>query len=292
MGIIVSTFMLNLVEMGCYTGMRLRVSMTGEISWQPNKLAGSHGARYVVNDKDGLSDMVLAKRPRGSWVKICRGGGVLCSEENKPLQIGEISSEPLLELPKFDVNPADISPGMIWAGPFDGEYHHFCEDRFWVNNSDNRRCHYSPPSDLKAALELFKPTGGSFLVNPWGHVIVLIRPQPLPEEAEERWNKMSKEERRLLQIKQKGTGMLPIYACKWDSDWEVELQNPLDFSKPLNKEEISEMKNFLSQYSQSKSMEVPPIEEGKDAEVEEDFTEDDDEFFDDYGDIHYSPSDN
>ena len=48
------------------------------------------------------------------------------------------------------------------------------------------------------------------------------RAQPLPEEAAERWSEMSKEEKRLLQIEAEGSGMLPIYICRWDDEWEVE----------------------------------------------------------------------
>ena len=98
-------------------------------------------------------------------------------------------------------------------------------------------------------MERFKPLGGSFVVTPWRHVIGLIEPQPLPEESRDQWEKMSKEERRLLQLKMKGANMLPIYICKWDDDWEIELDEPVDYSNPLTKEEIHNMVGFLSQFS-------------------------------------------
>ena len=137
------------------------------------------------------------------------------------------------------------------------------------------------------------------MVNPWGHVFALIAPQPLPEEAAERWSKMSKEERRLLQIKQKGAGMLPIYICKWDEDWEVELQEPPDYSKPLSKGELDQMMSFLSKWSSKgdgpdQGTEEPQDveEEDPDPEVEEDFADASDFFEEDALNMSYSPSEN
>jgi len=283
----------TLVKKRCYTGMRVRVSIDRSLSWQPNKLAGSHGARFTIEDKNGLAEMVLAKKPKGAWVKITRGGGVLCYEEAGPSLIGKISNPPKLKFAKIDPNPDDMAPGKIWSGPFDGEYHHFCGDRFWISNVDNKRCHYRevPPS-LKESLERFKPMGGSWVVNPWGHVFALIEPQPLPEEAAERWSRMSKEERRLLQIKQKGAGMLPIYICKWDDGWEVELEEPPDYSKPLSKGELDQMMGFLSKWSSGDESSSKEEEEVQEPEVEEEFADDSDFFEEDALNVSYSPSEN
>ena len=107
---------------------------------------------------------------------------------------------------------------MIWSGPFDGEVHHFCDDRFWAKNIKRRRCHWkkeSIPTGLKNALSKFKPLGGSFVITPWGHVIALIEPRPLPDAAKKQWELFSKEEKRLVQIKQSSVSMLPIYICKF-----------------------------------------------------------------------------
>ena len=97
----------TLVKKRCYTGMRVRVSIDRSVSWQPNKMAGSHGARFAIEDKDGLAEMVLAKKTNGAWVKITRGGGVLCYEENGPSLIGRVSSAPKLNFAKIDPDPTD-----------------------------------------------------------------------------------------------------------------------------------------------------------------------------------------
>ena len=191
--------MTDFLKRVCYTGIRLRVGSDRGISWQPNKFAeiteqGSHLSIMM-----GLLIWCLQK-PKGSWVKITRDSEVLCFEEGGPKKLGKLSSPPKLEFEKLNADPAEIEPGMIWSGPFDGEYHHFCGDRFWVMNVNNKRCHYkSVPEELRSLLERRKPLGGSFVVNPWGYVIALIEPQPLPKEAVEQWENFSREERRLLQ---------------------------------------------------------------------------------------------
>ena len=286
--------MSDFAKMGCYTGMRLRVAIDRSVSWQPNKFAGTHGARFSIIDNDGLVDMVLAKRPKGSWVKITRDSEVMCFEQGKPVLIGTISSPPKLKFEKLESDPQDPVSGMIWTGPFDGEYHHFCDDRFWVLNMQAKRCHYKErPPGLRRALERFKPLGGSFVVTPWRHVIGLIEPQPLPEESRDQWEKMSKEERRLLQLKMKGANMLPIYICKWEDDWGVELDEPVDYSKPLTKEEIDDMVGFLSQFSSGSKKPSKSDEEEQipDAGVEEDWADDADFFEEDALNMMYSPSD-
>ena len=235
------------MERDCYTGMRLQVSADGTVTWQPSKDAGRHGATFIVKENEGLADMVLDKRPKGSTVKVTRDGGVLCYENQGPSLIGKIPKNPGLDFVKLDANPSDISPGRLWVGPFAGEQHHFCDDRFWVKNIHNKRCHYNQvPQELKSSIERLKPVGGSFAVNPWGHVIALVRVNPMPEDAEKVWNTLSREEKRLLQIKKMGARMIPIYICRWDEEWDVQLDDPVDFSKPLTKEEEKDTLSFLA----------------------------------------------
>ena len=276
-----------------FQGMKLRVGMDRTISWAPNKFAGNHGAQFKVIDNDGLVDIVLKKRPNGSNIKLNRDGEVIIYEDSKPVKIGKISSPPKINFEKLEPNPTNMVSGMMWVGPFDGEYHHFCESRFWLTNINRKRCHYKEvPNELKNKLERFKPTGGSFVVTPWGHVIALIEPQPLPKESRSQWENMSKEEKRLLQIKKAGAKMLPIYICQWKNDWKIELEDPIDYNKPLSQNEREEMMSFLSQFgmkdSSKDNINTTPSEP---ANVEEDFT-DDDSFFADINDnIMITPSD-
>ena len=94
------------------------------------------------------------------------------------------------------------------------ETHHFCDNRFWAVNIKRRRCHWkSVPQELKSALERFKPLGGSFIITPWKHVIALIQPIPLPKSSGS-VESIHKEEKRLVQIKQKSVEMLQSTSVK------------------------------------------------------------------------------
>ena len=279
-------------DLNCYLGIRLSVSTDKTVSWQPNRFAGNHGARFNLSNAGNIANIVLANYPKGATVRLNRHGKLLKYKQDGVIEVlGQID-----DLPRFDKlnpNPVNISPGMIWGGPFAGDAHHFCDDRFWTVNTKRKRCHWKQvPEELKAALVRFKPAGGSFLMTPWKHVIALIQPIPLPKEAQEQWNAFSKEEKRLVQIKQKSVEMLPIYICRVNDDWNIELDEPVDYSKPLSKQELGDMMNFLDKFSGGPSPKSEPknkkVEQPND--VEEDWS-DDEEFFDEEGlDILYTPS--
>jgi hypothetical protein len=284
--------MSNESELSCYLGMRLSISSEGKVSWQPNRFAGNHGARFNVKNADEISSLVLSKHPKGTSIKLnCDNELIKFNKDSTLTNIGKIKTLP--EFEKIDVNPQNMSPGMIWSGPFDGEVHHFCDDRFWAKNIKRRRCHWKKetiPNTLKKYLSDFKPLGGSFVITPWNHVIALIEPRPLPEAAEKQWKEFSKEERRLVQIKQSSVSMLPIYICKFEEDWTIELEKPVDYSKPLTKDEVTDMMDFLSQFSSGKHEEDTSEESEQPTDVEEDWS-DDEEFFEEEGlNILYTPS--
>ena len=239
-----------------------------------------------------IANIVLANYPKGATVRLNRHGKLLKYKQDGVIEVlGQIDDLPMFD--KLNPNPVNISPGMIWGGPFAGDAHHFCDDRFWTVNTKRKRCHWKQvPEELKAALVRFKPAGGSFLMTPWKHVIALIQPIPLPKEAQEQWNAFSKEEKRLVQIKQKSVEMLPIYICRVNDDWNIELDEPVDYSKPLSEQELGDMMNFLDKFSDGPSPKSEPenkkVEQPND--VEEDWS-DDEEFFDEEGlDILYTPS--
>ena len=281
-------------DLDCYLGMRLSVAMDKTVSWQPNRFAGNHGARFNLSNASRIAEIVLSKYPKGATVKLNQHRKLVKFNKDRTIdELGQIDNLPTIE--KLEVNPANLTPGMIWSGPFDGDTHHFCDNRFWAVNIKRRRCHWkSVPEELKSALERFKPLGGSFIITPWKHVIALIQPIPLPKEAQEQWKAFTKEEKRLVQIKQKSVEMLPIYICKMHDDWEIELDVPVDYSKPLSKQEIGDMLDFLKQFSDGSKPKPEPEAETKEEEkpddVEEDWS-DDEEFFDEEGlDILYTPS--
>ena len=84
--------------------------------------------------------------------------------------------------------------------------------------------------------------------------------------------------------------MLPVYICKLDEGFEIKLNEPLDYSKPLSKNELGEMLDFLSQFSTSETMTIPEKEDEIDDDVEEDWSDDEDFFEDTALDYMYTPS--
>lgn len=279
-------------DLNCYLGMRLTVSKDKTVSWQPNRFAGNHGARFNLSNASRIANIVLSNYPKGATVRLNRHSKLLKYKKDGTIEVlGQIENLPTID--KLEANPTDLSPGMIWSGPFDGDTHHFCDDRFWAKNIKRKRCPWKHvPEELKAALVRFKPLGGSFIITPWKHVIALIQPIPLPKEAQAQWKAFSKEEKRLVQIKQKSVEMLPIYICRMNDDWDIELGEPVDYSKPLSKQEIGDMMDFLNKYSGGSRPKSEPDnkKEQEPNEVEEDWS-DDEEFFDEEGlDILYTPS--
>jgi len=275
--------MIEYETLQCYLGMRFQITHERVVYWQPNRFTGRHGARYNASNTDDLLGVVLKERPKGSTVKLSRQGIVFAYSKEGIINLGKIDSFPVLD--KLNVDPNHMIPGKIWVGPFDGEVFHFCDNRVWVNDIKGRRCHWkNAPIELINALSRYKPLGGSFIITPWNHVIALIEPIPLPLEAEEQWKTLTKDERRMIQIKQKNIQMLPIYVCKFNSEWKVALDEPVDFSKPLTKDEVDDMLDFLSQFSsEPKLVPAPEKDDSKDelGGVEEDWSEDD-SFFEDY----------
>ena len=282
--------MSNPLEHGYYSGLRLHVSPDGKLSWQPSRYAGNHGARYEVTDTSGLAKSVLEKRPSGGGIRITSRGEVLFWNKNKPESMFQLDEIPKLQMPPFDLEPKDLTPGMIWSGPYDGERHHFFNGRAWSRTSDRKRCYWKGiPESLLSVLERFKPEGGHFLITPWRQVIALIVPKPLPKEARDQWASMTKEEQRLLQLKKQSTSMLPIFLGMLDEGFEVTVDPPVDYSTPLTASELNEMEDFLSQFDlnpSSRTSDKSPKMDDQDTEAEES-TESfqDSDFDDDYDEV-------
>jgi hypothetical protein len=77
--------------------------------------------------------------------------------------------------------------------------------------------------------------------------------------------------------------MLPIYVCGFKQEWAIQLEEPVDYSKPLTQDEITEMLDFLSQFSAEPNLAPQEIETDSPAAegaVEEDWA-DDEAFFED-----------
>ena len=147
---------------GYYSGFKLHVNSKGVVTWQPNRYAGNHGARYEVKGAETISKKVLAAKPKGSGIRITSNGEVLHWAEGKPQVLFTQKSVPNFEMPPFNLRP-NLVPGNIWPGPYDGERHHYFNDKIWLRTSDRRRCYWTnPPASLLTVLEKYKHEGGAF----------------------------------------------------------------------------------------------------------------------------------
>ena len=283
----------------CFIGMKIKVDDRGNCSWQPNKFAGNHGARFSLENDGGIGKAVISKYAKGANVRITRDGCLHFRTKDGIERLKNKFKPQKISIPPFDLVGDNLTPGMIMTGPLDGEMHHWFDGKVWTRNIHGKRCHWDQiPEELESALNRFKSEGGSFVITCWGNIAALIQPKPLPPEAREQWSKLAEEEKRLLQIKQKSIQMLPIFLGKFNPEWQVALDDPVDYSKPISENEMAEMDDFLSQYgigakssnskikeqeidnSEEKSEEVPELEE---------WAEEDESFFGDGLELLYSP---
>lgn len=278
----------------CYLGMKIRIDETGSATWQPSRFAGNHGARFSINDKAGLGDMVLAIRPNGANIRLSRTGEVFAWKKEGIEYLGQVDANKL-SFDKFDVKPKHLGPGMLWVAPYDGELHHWFDGKIWARTTDKKRAYWdSIPAELLKMLNRFKPEGGSFMITPWNYVAAIIQPKPtLPQSAMKQWSKLNEEEKRLLQIKKDRISMVPIHLCQIPDEFELALIPPADYSKPLSEVELDEMDDFLSQYMsiQPSEKNIDPEPKTKDIDIPEiDEWEDEDDFFDEGLDLMYKPT--
>tara|TARA_B100000767_G_scaffold53912_1_gene49583 strand:+ start:1314 stop:2192 length:879 start_codon:yes stop_codon:yes gene_type:complete len=283
----------------CFIGMKIKVDDRGNCSWQPNKFAGNHGARFSLVNDGGIGKAVISKYAKGANVRITRDGCLHFRTKDGIESLKSKFNPQKISIPPFDLVGDNLSPGMIMTGPLDGEMHHWFNGKVWTRNIHGKRCHWKQiPTELESALNRFKPEGGSFVITCWGNIAALIQPKPLPPEAREQWSKLAEEEKRLLQIKQKSIQMLPIFLGKFSPEWQVALEDPVDYSKPISDDEMAEMDNFLSQYgigekssnSKSKEQEIDNSEEkSEDVPELEEWADEDESFFGDGLELLYSP---
>ena len=92
--------------------------------------------------------------------------------------------------------------------------------------------------------------------------------------------------------------MLPIFLGKFNPEWDIVLEDPVDYSQPISDEEMAEMNDFLSQYGiGKKSSNSNSDEQHEDTSEEvleeapevEEWAEEDESFFGDGLELLYSP---
>ena len=85
-------------DLDCYLGMRLTVAMDRTVSWQPNRFAGNHGARFNLSNAGRIAEIVLAKYPKGATVKLNRHGKLVKFNKDRTIiELGNIDNLPTID---------------------------------------------------------------------------------------------------------------------------------------------------------------------------------------------------
>ena len=253
-------------KLNVYEGMTFTVKPPNQVIWMPNKHYGASGMQINVTDTCGFTQMVLAAKPKGGRVRLTSTGDVLIYATDKASRTSSIKCigniKPVgLKLDHLHPDPVALKPGMIWPGAFDGDKYHFNDKHVWVKNISKERCLWKDiPRKLREALDIYKPEGGSFMVNPFGHVITLISPSPIfqPADVINQISKFDDFEKAAIRINQERTGMLAVYVCKLEDGWQPQIQKAQNYSKPMNKQELTEFTNFIQQFTANASPIVLP----------------------------------
>ena len=62
--------MMTIYGQDCFIGMKIKVDDRGNCSWQPNKFAGNHGARFSLENDGGIGKVVISKYAKGANVRM------------------------------------------------------------------------------------------------------------------------------------------------------------------------------------------------------------------------------
>lgn len=233
-----------------YRGTRYHYNKGGKAWWESSK----DGLR--VNVKAGgeaVLKNLLSLKPDGGIFRITETGDVITKIEDKDswraVYVCEMDEHFSLEN-GVNITPANISPGDIWTGFYDGARYSFLDENVWWNNPDGPRQHIEGkfPDELITLLNRFKPDGGSFRITENGYVIALIPSQPLPNSLREQLQSFSEVQQRLVGIKVDTTEMLPVYVGRYHEG--ITLKEPVDLTAPLSAEEKNRIVKFLETFSQ------------------------------------------
>lgn len=229
-----------------YRGTRYHFNTKQEVWWETHK----DGVKIrVESGHEGLVKELLSVKPEGGSFRITEKGDCITkilSDKGEwvPIFMCEVSTT--LNFENGIINtPKVIGPGDLWPGFFDGARYTHLLDRFWWNNPEGYRQYMveTLPHEVIQQLRIFKPEGGSFRITENGYVIALIPKQPLPSNIKDQWEKLSAIQQRLIATKVKSVDMLPVYIGRYHGD--ITLKEPIDFSRPLSKEDRKEMLDFL-----------------------------------------------
>jgi len=222
-----------------YRGYRLQANPDEEIWWQAYQ---GTDRLFLDPTPDKLVETFLELKHLGGRVRVTEDNDVITRVESgdesyKIVWVGEISLAGEFvppEDPKFSISvaPESFEAGELWSSVYDGAKYSFASgvNRVWWANPSTSKRHpvqTSIPTDIKTALNRYKPRGGSFRVTPWNDVLTLVDLDKLPSGARVQFDNLPRIVKNLISLRKDRGGVqkIPIYVGKID-------QTPLTIGSP------------------------------------------------------------
>ena len=237
-----------------YRGMKLRFNGKGQIYWRTAK---SHNV--VIEVASGLEEVyeeLIKLKPETGSFRITGSREVLTKLKGEN---SEIFDEPKfvcmahkeIEFKAYkggiEHNPVTLEPGDLWTGIYDGTRFSFSpgiEPKIWWRMTEDFSVRYmleleeNPllPNEIISELHRWKPTGGVFCVTIDGHVLTMIDKRMRVEKHLLQGKKLTYDQLELLDVKERSTGMFPIYIGTIDTSNMFSFTPPRRFGHPITKE--------------------------------------------------------
>lgn len=242
-----------------YRGMKLRFNSKGQLYWRTAK---SHNVVIeVISGLDGVYDELIKLKPETGSFRITESREVLTKLKGEDSEIFDVPKfvcmvHEEIEFKSYkggiEHNPDTLEPGDLWTGIYDGTRFSFSpgiEPKIWWRMVEDFSVRYmiEPKKNPLMSKEIFfelqrwKPTGGVFCVTIDGHVLTLIDKRMAVEKHRLQGEKLTYDQLELLDVREKDTGMFPIYIGTIDTSNMFSFTPPRRFGHPLT----MERKRFL-----------------------------------------------
>ena len=285
-----------------YRGMRLNYQPGSKrMYWRSPREDGFHVT--VTSGHEEILEKLAAIRPEGGSFRI--------TELNEVLIKVTAPGETIPEIPKFvtvlnnpltfenvENVPNDLSPGDLWEGIYDGTRYSFVpmstgEQNIWWSTVEDFSVRYKllarMPDELFRNLRMHKSIGGRFCITPEGYVLTLVEKGILGAHARNRYKELydsgNWDPLRLIDSKEKRTGLFPIFIGRWEIDSNnFKFKPPKKWGEALQESERNRMLQTISGLLNPSVMGMAHKEKDEDKELEEfpasvplDFSHDDED---------------
>jgi len=202
--------------LGPYRGTAYHVNYKGETWWRKGKTYPKIMAKF---SDDSLIEEILEIKPQGGSFKITESKELITkvfteSEGYIPVYIGKYSGN--IEFQELEWKPKGIKKGDLWPSIYDGTTLSINSNKGVHIKIGGQKSYALDGHDQLADMILKyqeKSEGGRFKINENGAIITLMYQAPYPTRIKNQLNKLSNEEKNLIDIRNNkyGDGMVPIY---------------------------------------------------------------------------------